>query len=122
MKKETIIAPARENDRLFYLVWKSDYSEENEKEIERLEKEHEKVYLDLYDSLIKGKIDCFWWDNAGLRHIFTKSVRKGITVQKSTLYYENGNAIPVSHENINTFDDMRDLIPQNETSIEYRIY
>ncbi|MBO5551323.1 MAG: hypothetical protein J5966_05130 [Lachnospiraceae bacterium] len=88
-----------------------DFSESDE--INRYNRE---ILKKLYDQLVAGDINSFYisyisknsrsddvWRNMTVWH---RSTRPGVLIQESHMWFKNGELIPCSHHNINSFDDL----------------
>lgn len=62
-------------------------------------------YKRLYDALASGNIDYFRHGEKTV-YVYTRSVRPGVTVQRSVFWDHSGELIPVSHSDIYSFEDM----------------
>lgn len=105
----------------FAAVWERDDAEA----AERMQEEHERPYKALFQALTDGRIDSFDFCGQESRngrnwYIAARSTRPGVLVQMSVVWMrEDGEMLPMSHRNINSFDDFRPEIPQNSTSVRW---
>ena len=84
---------------------------------EAIDHENENVLRTLYEKLVSGEIKTFWnkyksngrkdcpdaWESMTVWH---RSTRPGVLVQESHMWFKNGEMIPCSHQNINSFEDL----------------
>lgn len=86
-------------------------------ESDRINEHNEGVLKDLFEQLVSGKINVFYskwkskdtrqtgdvWENLTVWH---RSTRPGVLVQESHMWIKNGDLIPCSHQNLNSFEDL----------------
>lgn len=73
-------------------------------------------YKPFFSALVSGEIDFFQYETGRNCHLFTRSTRAGVAVQMTIFWNRDGELIPLSHRNINTFSDMvREGIADNVT-------
>ena len=86
-------------------------------ESEAIDKKNEEVLRTMYEKLVNGEIKIFWnkyrsqgrkdcpdvWESATVWH---RSTRPGVLIQESHMWFKNGELIPCSHHNINSFEDL----------------
>ena len=82
---------------------------------EAINRHNEEVLRSFFDKLVSGEINVFYsrykstgrskdvWENCTAWH---RSTRPGILVQESHMWFRNGECIPCSHQDINSFDDL----------------
>lgn len=92
---------------------------EKEAAAEQMEAEHERPYRALYEALEAGKISAFsFWQGANMR-IVAHSTRPDVLIQASLFWDVDGDLEPVSHADINNFEDLREIIPQSEAEARW---
>ena len=86
-------------------------------EAERIDKHNEEVLRDLFEKLVNGEINVFFsryetkprnedrWESCTAWH---RSTRPGVLVQESHMWFKNGECIPCSHQNLNSFEELMD--------------
>ena len=111
------VLPGLDLDRWVDLAFSLD--DKKEAAAEQMEAEHERPYKALYEALKTGKISAFsFCDGANVR-IVARSTRPGVLIQASLFWDVDGDFEPVSHKNINHFDDLREIIPQSEAEARW---
>lgn len=95
------------------------FSLDGEKEAvaKQMEAEHERPYRALYEALEAGKIDAFSFRQGVNVRIMARSTRPGILFQASLFWDVGGDFEPVSHADVNNFEDLREVIPQSEVKV-----
>lgn len=89
-------------------------------------KKVKRIYEKLFDMLRSGKIDFFYYDcvyneNNFNRYVFTRSCRNN-GVQKSCIWYKNGEEIPMSDCNRETVDEFwKDHELSNNVDVFYGV-
>ena len=73
---------------------------------DKAQKAIEADYLSFFSALVSGKIDFFQYETGTGFHLFTRSARTGVLIQKTCFWNRGGELIPMSHININSFADM----------------
>lgn len=63
-------------------------------------------YLPFFSALVSGEIDYFQYETGKNCHLFTRSARTGVAVQMTIFWNRDGELLPLSHRNINSFADM----------------
>lgn len=112
--------PGIDSKKHFQLVWRlGDFDA-----AEQLEAEHEKPYKELFAALVAGKIDSFDYYGGGPVdsrnwYILTRSTRPGVLVQMSVIWCRGADLLPLSHRNINGFDDLAGEIPADGVSVHW---
>ena len=106
-------------DKIIELVF-FDGSDDADEEAERIREEHVAPYKKLFEALIIGKIDSFDFLDDGLWYIVTRSTRPEVLVQASVILLKDGDIIPISHHNVNTFHDLEEIIPNEKMEIRWR--
>ena len=87
---------------------------EKEAAAELMEAEHERPYRALYEALEAGKISAFSFRQGANVRIVARSTRPGVLLQASLFWDRGGDLEPVSHADVNSFEDLREIIPQPE--------
>ena len=87
---------------------------EKEAAAELMEAEHERPYRALYEALEAGKISAFSFRQGANVRIVARSTRPGVLIQASLFWDRGGDLEPVSHADVNSFEDLREIIPQPE--------
>lgn len=97
------------------------FSLDGEKEVvaKQMEAEHERPYRVLYEALEAGKISAFSFRQGANMWIVARSTRPNVMFQASLFWDVNGNLEPVSHADINNFEDLREVIPQSEAEARW---
>ena len=86
-------------------------------ESDRIHEHNEGVLRDLFGQLVSGKIKVFYtrykakdtrgtgdvWINQTVWH---RSTRPGVLVQESHMWIKNGEILPCSHQDLNSFEDL----------------
>lgn len=81
-------------------------------------------YKRLYDALVSGVIDYFLHGEKTV-YVYTRSVRPGVTVQRSVFWDQSGELMPVSHSDICSFEDMTNAYNHfciDNVTINYGLY
>ena len=104
-------------DRWVDLAFSLD--DEKEAAAARMVEEHERPYRALYEALEAGKISAFSFRQGVNVRIVARSTRPGVMFQASLFWDVNGNLEPVSHADINNFEDLREVIPQSEAEARW---
>lgn len=63
-------------------------------------------YRKFFSALESGKIDFFQYESGGNVYLYTRSARSGVLIQKTCFWKRDGELVPLSHININSFADM----------------
>ena len=85
--------------------------EAEEKQLEAAEQEHRRIYTNLFDDVMSGRIDAFSIytrgdSQNGNRQIYHRSPKQAGYMQISYIWYRNGEMIPTMDEQVNTAADM----------------
>lgn len=109
MEKKKVINYGIQNLTIKYL---QNFGSEEADLIEDVLRDSEKCISDdfrkLYDWLLSGKIDFFYF-TAGCKvvHCFTRSTRPGVLIQDTSfVYLKNGDLAPSSHKDVFSFKDI----------------
>ena len=78
----------------------------DDSESEAIDAHNNNILALLYNKLLTGEIDTFYQRTPGHLIIAHKSTRPGVIVQVSHNVIINGQIIPSSHDNINSFSDL----------------
>lgn len=75
---------------------------------EAIDNHNENILADLYNKLLTGQISAFYQRTKDNKHLIIahKSTRPGVIIQVSHNWIINGEIIPCSHDNINSFSDL----------------
>lgn len=63
-------------------------------------------YRRFFSALESGRIDSFYYESGGNVYLYTRSARRGVMIQKTCFWNRDGELVPLSHRNINSFADM----------------
>ena len=111
------VFPGLDVDVWVDLIWSLDDAEQAEGE--KMEAEHERPYKMLYEDLEAGRIDAFSFRQGAHMRIVARSTRPGVLVQASSFWDCDGELIALSHKDVNSFSDFREVIPQAETEVSW---
>lgn len=75
---------------------------------EAIDTHNNNILADLYNKLLTGQISAFYQRTKDNKHLIIahKSTRPGVIIQVSHNWIINGEIIPCSHDNINSFSDL----------------
>lgn len=83
---------------------------------DKAQKAIEADYLSFFSALVSEEIDFFQYETGTSCHLFTRSARTGVAVQMTIFWNRDGELLPLSHRNINTFADiLREGLADNVT-------
>lgn len=63
-------------------------------------------YKRFFSALESGRIDSFFYESCGNLYLYTRSARANVLIQKTCFWNRDGELIPTSHHDINSFADM----------------
>lgn len=63
-------------------------------------------YKRFFSALESGRIDSFYYESGANVYLYTRSARAGVLIQKTCFWNRDGELIPLSHVNINSFADI----------------
>ena len=126
MMEGTVVVPKLDVDKVWELMVAAlddDGSERAEREIRQMEDEHDFYYEKLYEALVAGKIKSFdYKEHEGKNwRIIVRSTHPESPIVYYGLWIRDGKFIPVFDAPINCFEDLRKRIPQEETTVRWRI-
>lgn len=111
------VFPGLDVDRYVDLIFSLDDAEQAE--AENMAAEHERPYRALYDDLEAGRIDVFSFRQDTNVRVVARSTRPGVLIQASCFWDRDGELIALSHKDVNSFSDLREVIPQAETEVSW---
>lgn len=63
-------------------------------------------YRRFFSALEDGRINSFHYESGGNVYLYTRSARAGVLIQKTCFWNRDGELVPLSHVNMNSFADM----------------